>query len=139
MKECSKAIPRRLAHPNFARRYFVGDGIDIGGASDPLALYAGLFPLIRSVRTWDLDDGDAVHMAGVADGSYDFVHSSHCLEHLTDPAAASTSRSYDDTTTVTSAPATNASSRSRVARAESIAASIAAGSPRISAARCSRR
>lgn len=88
MKECSKAIPRRLAHPNFARRYFVGDGIDIGGASDPLALYAGLFPLIRSVRTWDLDDGDAVHMAGVADCSYDFVHSSHCLEHLTDPAAA---------------------------------------------------
>lgn len=88
MKECSKAIPRRLANPNFARRYFVGDGIDIGGAPDPLALYSGLFPLIRSVRTWDIDDGDAVHMEGVADGTYDFVHSSHCLEHLSEPAAA---------------------------------------------------
>ena len=88
MRECSKSIPRRLAHPNFARRFFVGDGIDIGGAPDPLALYAGLFPLIRTVRTWDIADGDAQDMAGVADGAYDFVHSSHCLEHLTDPAAA---------------------------------------------------
>lgn len=88
MKECSKAIPRRLAQANFARRYFVGDGIDIGGAPDPLALYAGLFPLVRSIRTWDVADGDAQHMAGVPDGAYDFVHSSHCLEHLPDPAAA---------------------------------------------------
>ena len=88
MRECSKSIPRRLAHPNFARRYFVGDGIDIGGAPDPLALYAELFPLIRTVRTWDVADGDAQNMASVADGTYDFVHSSHCLEHLADPAAA---------------------------------------------------
>ncbi len=88
MRECSKAIPRRLAQANFARRYFVGDGVDIGGAPDPLALYAGLFPLLRTVRTWDIEDGDAQYMAGVADGTYDFVHSSHCLEHLHDPAAA---------------------------------------------------
>lgn len=27
-------------------------------------------------------------MSGVADGSFDFVHSSHCLEHLDDPAVA---------------------------------------------------
>ena len=85
MKECSKSIPRRLRDSNFIARYFRGSGIDIGGAPDPLALYTSLFPLITSVRTWDLEDGDAQYMEGVADQSYDFVHSSHCLEHLRDP------------------------------------------------------
>jgi SAM-dependent methyltransferase len=86
MKECSKAIPRRLSQPNFINRYFVGDGIDIGGKPDPLALYRELFRGIRSVRTWDLEDGDAQLVQGIRDHSYDFVHSSHCLEHLRDPA-----------------------------------------------------
>lgn len=85
MKECSKSIPRRLADPNFVTKYFRGDGVDIGGLPDPLGLYRSLFPLMRSVRTWDITDGDAQHMAGVNDESYDFVHSSHCLEHLVDP------------------------------------------------------
>ena len=31
MKECSKSIPRPLADPNFAKRDFVGRGLDIGG------------------------------------------------------------------------------------------------------------
>ncbi len=39
-----------------------------------------------AVRVWDLADGDAELMEGVADASFDFVHSSHCLEHLNDPA-----------------------------------------------------
>ena len=86
MKECSKSIPRRLSQPNFANRYFVGDGVDIGGKPDPLVLYKDVFGGIRSVRTWDLEDGDAQQMAGVADATFDFVHSSHCLEHLHDPA-----------------------------------------------------
>jgi SAM-dependent methyltransferase len=30
-------------------------------------------------------DGDAEHMQGVPDQTYDFVHSSHCLEHLRNP------------------------------------------------------
>ncbi len=85
MKELSKSIVRRLHEPNFARRYFVGDGIDIGGAPDPLSLYAELFPRMGKVRIWDLEDGDAQFMAGVPDNSVDFVHSSHCLEHLHDP------------------------------------------------------
>lgn len=88
MKECSKSIFRRLYDPNFSRLYFKGNGIDIGGKPDPLALYAELFPLVSSVRTWDLEDGDAQHMATVADDTFDFVHSSHCLEHLRDPAEA---------------------------------------------------
>lgn len=85
MKECSKSIARRLSDPNFSNRYFVGQGIDIGGKPDPLALYAGMFSRMTSVKTWDWEDGDAQHLAGVADDSLDFVHSSHCLEHLVDP------------------------------------------------------
>jgi SAM-dependent methyltransferase len=84
-KECSKSIPRRMRDPNFARRYFVGSGVDIGGKPDPLGLYAELFPLMGEVRTWDLEDGDAQFMESVPDNTFDFVHSSHCLEHLHDP------------------------------------------------------
>ncbi len=86
MKECSKSIQRRLADPNFLRRYFVGEGLDIGGKPDPLVLYKELFPLMSGVRTWDWEDGDAQFLKGVANGSLGFVHSSHCLEHLVDPA-----------------------------------------------------
>ena len=87
MKECSKSIARRLADPAFTTRYFVGVGLDIGGKPDPLVLYAELFPRITSVRTWDWEDGDAQELAGVAPGAFDFVHSSHCLEHLVNPHA----------------------------------------------------
>ena len=85
MKECSKSITRRLSDPNFSSRYFIGDGIDIGGAPDPLAIYQELFPKINNIRIWDLQDGDAQFMHNVEDASYDFIHSSHCLEHLNDP------------------------------------------------------
>lgn len=85
MKECSKSIQRRLTDSNFLRRYFVGDGLDIGGKPDPLMLYKELFPLMTSVKTWDWEDGDAQFLKGVADNSLGFVHSSHCLEHLVDP------------------------------------------------------
>lgn len=85
MKEMSKSVPRRQRDPNFLTRFFVGEGIDIGGLPDPLSLYLEFFPLIRSVKVWDLSDGDAQFMDGVMDNSYDFVTSSHCLEHLIDP------------------------------------------------------
>lgn len=85
MKELSKSIQRRMRDPNFLRRYFVGRGVDIGGKPDPLSLYAEFFPLMEEVKVWDREDGDAQHMSGVADGAFDFVHSSHCLEHLHDP------------------------------------------------------
>lgn len=85
MKECSKSIQRRLFDPQFLRRYFVGKGLDIGGKPDPLCLYKELFPLMEHVKTWDWEDGDAQFLKGVADASFDFVHSSHCLEHLVNP------------------------------------------------------
>ena len=86
MKECSKSIMRRLSDPNFAARYFCGNGIDIGGAPDPIDVYQELFPRMGQVRIWDLQDGDAQFMEGVEDESYDFIHSSHCLEHLNEPS-----------------------------------------------------
>jgi SAM-dependent methyltransferase len=85
MKECTKAALRRMSDANFINRYFVGRGIDIGGAPDPLTLHAGFFPRMGAVDIWDLPQGDAQDMAGVADETYDFVNSSHCLEHLRDP------------------------------------------------------
>ena len=85
MKECSKSIARRLADVNFTSRYFVGNGLDLGGKPDPLGLYTELFCRMESVRTWDWEDGDAQFLASVENGTVDFVHSSHCLEHLVDP------------------------------------------------------
>ncbi|MHA1233170.1 MAG: methyltransferase domain-containing protein [Candidatus Helarchaeota archaeon] len=85
MQECSKTIIRRMSDPNFMRLYFKGHGIDIGGKPDPLSLYTELFPLIKDVRTWDKEDGDAQYMSSISDNTYDFVHSSHCLEHLDNP------------------------------------------------------
>jgi SAM-dependent methyltransferase len=88
MHETSKATRRRLHDSRFITRYFRGDGIDIGAGRDPLGSLRELFPAMRSCRAWDVEDGDAQFLHGVADASFDFVHSSHCLEHLADPAEA---------------------------------------------------
>ena len=88
MNETSKALIRRLHDVRYANTYFKGQGIDIGAGQDSLGKYQQQFPLIESVRAWDLPDGDAQMMEGVADNTYDFVHSSHCLEHLVNPFEA---------------------------------------------------
>jgi ubiquinone/menaquinone biosynthesis C-methylase UbiE len=66
----------------------LGDGIDIGAGKDSLGLCQEFCPLMRSCRNWDLGHGNAQEMATVKDGSYDFVHSSHCLEHMRNPQIA---------------------------------------------------
>ena len=88
MQETSKAVIRRLYDSRFASRYFVGLGIDIGCGDDSLSKYKQQFPLIAGVKEWDLPDGDAQYMQTVQDNTFDFVHSSHCLEHLHDPYEA---------------------------------------------------
>jgi SAM-dependent methyltransferase len=88
MREASKAIARRLHDHRFVSRYFVGKGIDIGAGNDVISMYSELFPGMREVRGWDMPDGDAQYLQGVADESFDFVHSSHCLEHMVDPQIA---------------------------------------------------
>jgi SAM-dependent methyltransferase len=85
VNECSKAVARRLHTPGFATRYFVGDGVDVGSGRDPFSTFAALFPLVRSVVTFDAPDGDAQFLAKYPDDAFDFLHSSHCLEHLRDP------------------------------------------------------
>jgi hypothetical protein len=54
MKECSKSMLRRVRDSNFARRYFVGDGIDIGGKPDPISAHKDMFSGMGEVRVWDL-------------------------------------------------------------------------------------
>jgi SAM-dependent methyltransferase len=88
MLEASKSLLRRMHDPRFFTRYFVGDGIDIGCGADNIEKFLYLFPLMRSCRGWDMTDGDAQFLASVPDCSFDFVHSSHCLEHLLDPCVA---------------------------------------------------
>lgn len=88
MQETSKALIRRLHDVRFANTYFKGSGVDIGCGDDPISKYAQQFPLMTALKPWDLADGDAQLMTSAADNSYDFVHSSHCLEHLHDPYEA---------------------------------------------------
>lgn len=85
MNECSKSIYRRITNPNFLINYFRGRGLDVGSGSDPLSDYIYLFPAISSIRSWDIKDGDAEKLETILDNSFDFVHSSHCLEHLNNP------------------------------------------------------
>lgn len=84
MHEQSKAVKRRFYDGAFHTRYFVGDGIDVGGKPDPLDQYIGIFPAMQSVRTWDIKDGNGQFLSGIPDNSYDFLVSSHSLEHMVD-------------------------------------------------------
>jgi SAM-dependent methyltransferase len=79
MGATSQAHERRTREGYF-QKYFVGKGIDIGCGADPL--------LADNVCQWDILDGDAQLMAGVAEGAFDYVYASHCLEHMKDPIAA---------------------------------------------------
>ena len=85
-RETTKAFERRKNDP-FWNEVFVGDGIDIGSGDDPFC--KEWFPSIRSVRLFDMSDGDAQYIARyVRGGSLDFVHSSNCLEHMGSPIGA---------------------------------------------------
>lgn len=81
MAETIKAQPRR-EREGFFEKYCQGNGIDIGAGNDPLVTPFG------TVRGFDRGDGDAQTLDGIADESFDFVYSSHCLEHLQMPHEA---------------------------------------------------
>src|SRR5262245_66389381 len=58
-----------------------GKGLDIGCGNDPVR---------PDVRRFDVEDGDANCVTQVIREleSFDYVFSSHCLEHMRDPIAA---------------------------------------------------
>jgi len=39
---------------------------------------------MRHVRPWDIADGDAQFLEAIPDEEFDFLHASHCLEHMVD-------------------------------------------------------
>lgn len=82
------SIARRLADSRFATRWFCGNGIDVGGGGDSLALYKEFFPLASNIFVYDQEHGDAQNLANVLDESFDFLYSSHCLEHMRDARKA---------------------------------------------------
>jgi SAM-dependent methyltransferase len=86
--ETSKQVMRRMVDRRYSQKWIVGNGIDIGCGQDPLSNLSDYFPLMKNLKPWDLVDGDAMLMSSAFDSSYDFIHSSHCLEHLVDPAIA---------------------------------------------------
>lgn len=89
MNEQSKATKRRKLDPRFTNRWFVGKGIDIGCGPDPLS--TDTWPKITEVVSYDIEinpSADAQYMADVEREHFDFVHSSHCLEHIKNTRAA---------------------------------------------------
>ncbi|MFQ5994992.1 MAG: methyltransferase domain-containing protein [Acidiferrobacterales bacterium] len=72
--ETHKARERR-EREHFFECYCQGQGLDIGYGGDPV---------VAEVTGWDFEHGDAQYLQGLEDESFDFVYSSHLLEHLTD-------------------------------------------------------
>lgn len=63
-------------------RYFHGRGLDIGCGSDKLTIPG------CEIDGWDLPQGDAQFLEGTDLCTYDFLYSSHCLEHMEDVPTA---------------------------------------------------
>lgn len=78
MKETLKNYEDRILNGDF-ENYLHGNGIDIGGGDDPLKLPPDIE---GKCRLWDFKDGDAQYLHKIPDETYDFVYSSHCLEHM---------------------------------------------------------
>lgn len=76
--ETTKARGRRVKD-GFFDKYCQGKGLDIGYGGDLLT------PICRG---WDWEHGDAQYPHGMEDEKFDFVYSSHTLEHTVNPDIA---------------------------------------------------
>ena len=76
--ESTKAKGRRLRE-SFFDSYCSGKGLDIGYGGD--LLVPGCFG-------WDIEHGDAQLLKRLDDSTFDFVYSSHTLEHMVNPVLA---------------------------------------------------
>jgi SAM-dependent methyltransferase len=88
MDEQSKAKARRINDWRFKNRWFVGRGIDVGCGPDPLNKEN--WPKVSEIVPYDVMYGntDGQFLPEIKDGEFDFLHSSHCLEHLANTRAA---------------------------------------------------
>lgn len=82
MYEQSKAAKRRFNIGAFTTRYFIGNGIDVGCGADSIGQYLSIFPGITSITPFDQEQGDAQYLREIKDDTYNFLHASHCLEHM---------------------------------------------------------
>ena len=85
MNETSKCYQKRIDNGDFKHYLDRINGIDIGCGGDLLKLPSG-----HSVFGWDQKNGDAQKLNLAPDNFYDFVYSSHCLEHMRDVPEALT-------------------------------------------------
>jgi SAM-dependent methyltransferase len=86
--------PEYLKHGNacqfiapVAKHFCTGIGLDVGAGKWPLP---GAFPVDKNTSLHDVAD-DHITGAGalhLPEGQYEYIFSSHCLEHLTNPIAA---------------------------------------------------
>lgn len=76
MKEASKT---KVYFGLLEEKVFKGKGIDIGCGNDPI---------LDNVERFDIEDGDANQIGKYVKKQFDFVFSSHCLEHMKNPFSA---------------------------------------------------
>ncbi|MFC2150837.1 class I SAM-dependent methyltransferase, partial [Calditrichota bacterium] len=76
--EATKARARR-EREGFFDKYCQGKGLDIGYGGDLLT---------PDCQGWDYEHGDGTLLKGLKDESFDFVHTSHTLEHIPDAELA---------------------------------------------------
>lgn len=76
--ETSRSHARRKRE-GFFEKYCRGEGLDIGYGGDILT---------PECSGWDFRNGDAQYLSGIEAESFDFVYSSHCLEHMYDVRTA---------------------------------------------------
>lgn len=87
MKETSKLNEYRLK--NNYDLYFKGKGIDIGCGDDLLSV--NIFKNITEITPYDINvdkSYDAMFCKEFENNFFDFVYSSHCLEHMIEPHVA---------------------------------------------------
>lgn len=90
MKEASKAARRRAldSNPVYSGKAFVGKGLDVGCGDDMITI--AQYPNATEIVGYDhiLGNTDAQTLDEIFDNSFDFIHSSHCLEHCSNPKEA---------------------------------------------------